>query len=183
MYPLVVRIYDVNRGEIYSRFWHMCLVSNCSAEGIFTEVSKAFEENNVPWCNLVGLSLDNTSVNMGRHTGLYRKIESKNTSVYTFGCPCHIVHNTSNHAAKSFAGVTGFDVGDFLVDIFYYFDNSTKRQASLKEYCEFCDQDYCKILKFGSTRWLSKEICVNRVYTKTVSQFEELFCKSARAEQ
>ena len=48
--------------------------------------------------------------------------------------------------------VTGFDIGDFVVDIFYYFDKSTKRQASLKEYCEFCDQDYRKILKFGATR-------------------------------
>ena len=94
-------------------------------------MSKALEESNVPWCNLVGLSLDNTSVNMGRNNGLYRKIESKNTSVYTFGCPCH---NTANHAAKSFAGVTGFDVGYFLVDIFYYFDNSTKCQVSLKKY-------------------------------------------------
>ena len=29
------------------------------------------------------------------------------------------------------AQVTGFDVDDFLVDIFYYFDESTKRKAEL----------------------------------------------------
>ena len=100
---------------------------------------------------------------MGRDNGLHRKFEAKNSSVYTFGCPCHIIHNTANHAARAFAGVTGFSVSDFLVDIFYFFDNSTKRQALLKEYCEFCDQDYRKILKFGATRWLSKEVCINRV--------------------
>ena len=77
--------------------------------------------------------------------------------------PCHIIHNTANHASQAFAGVIGFNVGDFLVDIFYYFDNSTKRQALLKEYCEFCDQEYCRILKFGATRWLSKEVCIHRV--------------------
>ena len=30
--------------------------------------------------------------------------------------------HTANHAARAFAGVTGFSVSDFLVDIFYFFD-------------------------------------------------------------
>ncbi len=156
-------MYDVNKGEICSKFWHICLVSDSSADGIFTQVSKVFEKHSVPWRNVIGLSLDNTSVNMGRHNGLNRKFEAKNAGVYTFGCPCHIIHNTANHASKVFAGANGFDVGDFLVDVYYCFDNSTKRQALLKEYCHFCDQEYRKILKFGATRWLSKEICINRV--------------------
>ena len=51
MYPLVVRVYNEKTGEVCSRFWHMCLVSDSSAAGIFTQVSKAFEEDNdnVPW--------------------------------------------------------------------------------------------------------------------------------------
>ena len=93
----------------------MCLVSDGSAEGIFTQISEVFKEESVPWQNVIGLSLDNASVNMGRHNGLYRKFEAKNGSVYTFGCPCHIIHNAANHAAQAFAGVTGFNVGDFLV--------------------------------------------------------------------
>ena len=91
MYPLVVRVYNEKTREICSRFWHMCLFSDSSAAGIFTQVSKAFEEDNVPWQNIIGLSLDNASVNKGRHNGLYRKFEAKNSSVYTFGCPCHII--------------------------------------------------------------------------------------------
>ncbi|EDO46688.1 predicted protein [Nematostella vectensis] len=100
---------------------------------------------------------------MGEHNGLYRHFERKNASVYTFGCPCHIVHNTASYGAKAYAEAAGFDLGDFLVDIYYYFDNSTKRQASLKDFCDFCDQDYRKILKYGATRWLSRELCVSRV--------------------
>ena len=71
---------------------------------------------------------------------------------------------TANYASRVFAGVTGFDIGDLLVDVFHYFDNSTKHQALLKEYCEFCDQEYRRILKFGATRWLSKEVCNNPQY-------------------
>ena len=77
---------------------------------------------------MIGLSLDNASVNMGRHNGLYRKLSQ---GVYTLGCPCHIIQNTANNASKLFARATGFDVGDFLVDIYYFFDNSTKCQALL----------------------------------------------------
>ena len=50
----------------------MCLVSDCTAQGIFTEVSKAFEWDGIPWCNVIELSLDNASVNMGKHNGLVR---------------------------------------------------------------------------------------------------------------
>ena len=44
----------------------------------------------------------------------------KDDLVYTFGSPCHIVHNTARHEANAFATVTGCDVGDFLVDVFHY---------------------------------------------------------------
>ena len=93
-------------------------------------------------------------------------------SVYTFGCPCRFIHNTANDVSKAVAEATGFAVGNFHVDVFYYFDNSTKCQATLKQFCEFCDQQYHKILKVGPTRWLSKEECINRIlkqYTSLVS--------------
>ena len=125
---LLVRVYDANRGEICFKFWRMCLVSDSSADA---HVSRAFEEESVPWNNLIGLSLHNASVNMGRHNGLYRKVEANNKCVYTLGCPCHIIHNTANFAYKV-STVTGFNIGDSLVDTYYY--NSTKRQALLKEY-------------------------------------------------
>lgn len=96
----------------------MSLVSDCSASGIFAQVSKVFEEDRIPWDNVIGLSLDNASVNMGKHNGLYRKFEAKNDSIYTFGCPCHMINKTADHALKSFAEATGFNVGDFLVDVF-----------------------------------------------------------------
>ena len=51
---------------------------------------------------------------------------------------------------------------DLLIDIFYWFDKSTKRKGVLAEYVEFCDQ----IVKHGSTRWLSLERCVQRTLEK-----------------
>ena len=59
--------------------------------------------------------------------------------------------------------VTGFDVEDFCVDIYYWFDKSTKRKQSLEEFCAFCDTTYAEIVKYVSTRWLSLESAVSRV--------------------
>ena len=169
MYPLVVRIFDINTSTVGTKFWHMCLVSDSSAKGIFEQASKAFELYSIPWENAVGLSLDNASVNMGKHNGLYTHFKAQNDAIYTAGCPCHMIHNTAGHAEKVFAQTTGFVVSDVLVDVYYYFEKSTKRQASLKDFCSFCDQDYRKVLKYGATRWLSKEACIQRVLQQYAS--------------
>ena len=45
-----------------------------------------------------------------------------------------------------------------MVDLFYWFDKSAKRKGKLKEYYEFCDQEYQGVLKLNlSVRWLSLE--------------------------
>ena len=55
-----------------------------------------------------------------------------------------------------------FDNEDFLVDLHHYFDKSSKRKVALEEFCLFCEQEYRKIIKYVSTRWLSLEAAVTR---------------------
>ena len=38
------------------------------------------------------------------------------------GCPCHLVHNTASKAAEVFEDVPGLD---FLIDLYYWFEEST----------------------------------------------------------
>ena len=54
-----------------------------------------------------------------------------------------------------------FNVED-LIDLFYWFDQSTKRKATLLDYCSFCDVDYWEIVKHVNTRWPSLERAVGR---------------------
>ena len=56
-----------------------------------------------------------------------------------------------------------FDVEEMVIDLYYWFDKSTKRKASLVEYCNFCDTSYRHIVKHINTRWLSLEKAVSRV--------------------
>ena len=64
----------------------------------------------------------------------------------------------------------GFDVEDIHVDIFYWFDKSSKRKVELDEFCFFCDQEYCKIIKHASTSWLSFETAA----TQTLQLYQPL---------
>ena len=62
--------------------------------------------------------------------------------------------------------VAGFDISDFCVDIYYWFDKSTKRKQALQEFCLFCDSEYVGMVKHVSTRWLSLENAVGRILSK-----------------
>lgn len=59
--------------------------------------------------------------------------------------------------------VSNFNVEEMVIDLFYWFDKSTKRKACLAEYCTFCDTSYREIVKHVNTRWLSLERAVGRV--------------------
>ena len=80
-----------------------------------------------------------------------------------YGCPCHIIQNTAHKGSAGFTCNTKLDVEDFCVDIFYYFDKSTKRKNALQVYVEFCDQEYRDILKHTNVRCLSLERAVGRI--------------------
>lgn len=66
--------------------------------------------------------------------------------------------------------MSGFNVEEMAIDLFYWFDKSTKRKVALVEYCTFCDIAYRQVLKHVNTRWLSLETAVSRI----LQQYEGL---------
>ena len=59
--------------------------------------------------------------------------------------------------------VSRFSIEDIVTDIYYWFDKSTKRKATLAKYCTFCDTSYKEMVKHVNTRLLSLEKAVGRV--------------------
>lgn len=91
------------------------------------------------------------------------------------GCPCHLIHNIGSRASEALQLECGFDVEDLCVDIFYWFDKSTKRKGILREFCTFCDSEYHEVVRYVSVRWLSLERAVYRIlqlYTSLQSYFK-----------
>ena len=108
MNPITIRVLDISRCQVSTRFLDMCLTSgtaSATAESIFATMDRVLESRSIPWSNCVGLSVDNTSVNMGRGNSIMTRATPKNPAVYMMGCPCHILHNTAQKANHSFRNV------------------------------------------------------------------------------
>ena len=101
--------------------------------------------------------------NLGTTATIFQKIDDVMIMMPYHSQPCHIIHNTAHKGWAGFTCSTKFDVEDFCIDVFYYFDKSTKRKNALQGYAEFCDQEYCDILKHINVRWLSLERVVERI--------------------
>ncbi len=78
------------------------------------------------------------------------------------GCPCHLLHNIACKASDAFSDVTDFNLEEMCIDIYYYFDKSSKRKSLLGEFADFCEVEYRQIVKHVNTRWLSLETAVRR---------------------
>ena len=83
--------------------------------------------------------------------------------VVVAGCPCHMLHNAAAKGPTAFADATGFDLEDHCVDLFYWFDKSTKRKGILKEYCMFCDTEYEAVVKYVWQMALSRALLGQRI--------------------
>ena len=164
MNPVTVRLFDINQHKVVTKFYDMCVSSSSTAVGIFNAINNSMEKNMVSWDKCVSLGVDNTSMNVGKHNSVIVEARKKNKDIILMGCPCHIVHNTVSKATKAFVNVVKeFDVEQLLVDVYFHFDYSSKRKNLLVQYCDFCDQQYSKIIKFHSVRWLGLSSCIERV--------------------
>ena len=89
----------------------------------------------------------------------------------------YITYHTAHKRSAGFTKVTKFDIEDFCIDIYCYFDKSRKRKNALQSYAEFCDQENRDILKHVNVRWLSLE----RVIERILLQYTSLKVKSENA--
>ncbi len=165
MHPMTVRIYDVRTKKVATRFLDMCLTDAADSESIFSAMDMALVKNGLNWDNCIALSVDNAAVNIGSRRSIKTMVIGKNSAIYIHGCPCHICHNGAKKGQSAFARVTNFDVEDMMVDLYYWFKYSQGRKRQLKEFCDFCDIEFKKVIKHLGVRWLSLEIAVNRTLT------------------
>ena len=156
-------------GQVHSQLLDMGLTTGSTAEILFEKMDSVLTGYGLKWSNVVSIGVDNASVNMGPNNSIRSRALKKSPLIYMMGCSCHILHNTACKAGEIFSNIIGFDVQDLMVDLYYYFDKSPKRKQELKEFAEYCDQPYRKIIKHVSTRWLSLESSTTSLPDKLLS--------------
>lgn len=173
MNPVTIRLFDVKKSKkVTNHFFDICTTTgeDCGkAYAIFDAINSKFDEDSVPWSNAVSLSVDNTNAMIGIRNSVASRCKEKNPSIFIAGCPCHLAHLVASEANDAFTEVSGMNIESIVVDLFYWFDKSSKRKGKLSTYFEFCDQEYQQVLKHISVRWLSLERCVDRALKKLPS--------------
>ena len=126
----MIRLFDDNKGKVSVQLLDMGACKEGTAEPLFNNINSILRENRVDWENCVVAGLGNTAVNVGKKNSIMTRVLAKNKNVFINACLCHIIHNTANRAAELFSKVPRFDVEDFLVDLFHWFNKSSKRKVS-----------------------------------------------------
>ena len=114
---------------------------------------------------IVALCADNTNTNFGgcRRLGknnVWRKFENElDRPIIGIGCGAHIVHNCLQHAVDCLP----IDIECFAVKVYKYFNIYTVRVEELKNFCDFADNNYAKLLEHGNTRFLSLGPSLDRI--------------------
>ena len=138
-----------------------------NADGVFQCLDKIFSDDSpIKYSKLVGLGSDGASVILGCRNSVLTRLLAQHPSLMSFHCNCHIAALIANHACKELPNY----LDDLTVQIWYFFQKSPKRQRVFQEFQQFVDVKPHKLLKAGQTRWLSLEICVNRL----LEQYEAL---------
>ena len=160
MFPVTVRMFDINHQRIMTKFFLMNLMEGQDASAaaeMFSSVGKLFIKHGISWDFVTAYGVDNTNANIGEHNSFKSRALEKNHNIFIAGCPYHILHNAACKSGSAFASVTGCNIEDPCVDLFYWFHKSSKRKSILKEYYKFCNSECEEFIKYVSTRWLCLE--------------------------
>lgn len=102
------------------------------------------------WSRFLALGSDNANVMSGMKNGVIAHVRTKQPNAIFAGCSLHLIHIGAQKAADCLPPIQ-----ETLVDIYYYFQKSDKRRSALVGLQVMFNVDQRKMLKYGSTRWLS----------------------------
>ena len=109
MFPVTVRISDINHQPVMTKFFDMNLMEGRDASttaDMFSSVYKLFIKHGISWDFVTALGVDNTNANIGEHNSLKSRALEKNNNTFIAGCPCHILDNATCKSGSAFVTVT-----------------------------------------------------------------------------
>lgn len=98
--------------------------NECSAD-IFQRLKEITEFNGLKLEHISAYSVDNASVNYGRHNSVYQKLADVNKRIIKANCKCHMLNNCIKNANK----VLLFDVECLVIEVYNEFSSSAKKSA------------------------------------------------------
>lgn len=163
---IIVQYWDDSKNKIQNSFLDLVEVHDSTAEGLANTLKQSLQEKHIPIENVVAFCSDTTNVMMGGKHSVATLLRDILPNVIIVKCSCHLIHLCASHACLKLPKF----LEDLCRSIFAHFSLSSKRQDTYKQFQEFVGVAPHQILAPGQTRWLSLELCVNRL----IEQWEAL---------
>jgi hypothetical protein len=165
IFPVAIQYFNTKEGLI-NFVLDLFEDSDESSFKIHDNLKRVLAINQLKIENLLSYGADNASVNYGRHNSVFKNFYDENEFLVKSNCNCHILHN----AAKYGLFRLPFDIESLVLKIYNHFSNSAKRESQLKSCYEFTENNYSKVLRHVTTRWLSLYPAIDRL----IENFEAL---------
>ena len=154
----MIQYFDWKNGGIQSKLVEVQSTPNETADTIAQHVKTVLGKNSLLE-KCIAFTGDNCNTMFGglRHNeegnNVYAKFKKllQKSCLIRVGCPAHILNNCVHHGAETM----DVDIDNIIFKIYQYFHIYTVRTEQLKEYCDFVDIEYRKLLSHSKTRWLS----------------------------
>ncbi|XP_026674185.1 zinc finger protein 862-like [Ceratina calcarata] len=147
-------------GAIHTYLLEYVRLREANAEYLYDCFKYSMKQYDIPVRNVIGISVDNASVMVGKHNSFVsRLLEENDSEVVVLPCICHSIHL----AACNACGKLPKHVEHLLFSLYRYFTTSPKRQQSLEDIQEVMHIAKQKLRQPSRTRWLALSQCVDRV--------------------
>lgn len=149
---ILVSYFCQDVGKVVVRHLESVSVVRVTAEELFKVIERIFEENQLPWANLISVLLDSCNVMRGKKSGLETRLREKAPHLVNCdGDTCHHVHNAAKKFSKPFKNTVESLFSDLYTDM--------KWSVDLAEFfLELCIMFGVKATlpkRYVSHRWLS----------------------------
>ena len=100
-----MRYFNNTTGKMCCIFYKLEPVEKADAESIFAAIDKNFSESSaICYTNLVGLGSDGCNVMLGLRKSVMTCLKTKQPSLISFHCNCHVAALIDNHACGKLPG-------------------------------------------------------------------------------
>ena len=102
------------------------MVNIGTAANLFQALNESLAKNGLGFSNAVAFMSDTTNVMKGKRSGVQKLIRDENPFLLDVGCICHLADLT----VKAGLETLPVDINQLFIDIFYFFQHSSKRNST-----------------------------------------------------
>ena len=108
IYPITVRIFNIDYSRVLTKFFEMILIAGANASpaaAIISSVNKQLKTIQIPWEYCLAIGVDNKNTNIGDHKSIKSCTLQKNSTIIMSDCACCILGKASCKAASLFSNI------------------------------------------------------------------------------